>query len=243
MKPIIGITTFNEVRPKKIYSLVSNNYITSVQKAGGIPVLIPIGEDIENIKAYSNIVDGIIFTGGADVSPLSYDENPLRQVEYISEERDSFELKLFDEVYKKQIPILGICRGIQLINVALGGSLYQDINSQIPDSYGHLPKYTEVYNLYHSVEIEENSRLSNIFKTKELKVNSFHHQAVKKIGRNLKATAFSKDGIIEAIESINDKFLVAVQWHPEDLTVRHDEFIKLFETFINIAVKFRGNTL
>lgn len=235
MKPIIGITTFIESKPKKDYCSVSNNYIYSVQKAGGIPILIPIDDNIENIASYSEIIDGILFTGGEDVSPLKYGEDPLKQVDGISEDRDNFELQLFQEVYKKNIPILGICRGTQLINIALGGSLYQDINSQIPDSFGHLPKNTMVNNLYHSVKIEEDSRLFNIFNTKELNVNSFHHQAIKKVGTDLKTVAFSSDGIIEAVESTGERFLVAVQWHPEDLTKKYSEFLKIFEVFVHSA--------
>lgn len=232
MKPIIGITVYNEIRLRKIYSAINNDYITSVQKAGGIPVLIPINNNIENIKVYSDKIDGIIFTGGEDISPLNYNENPLRQVQCISDERDEFELQLFNEVYKKHIPILGICRGLQLINVALGGNLYQDINFQIPDSYGHAPKHTLRYNLYHSVDIQENSKLFDIFKTKDLKVNSFHHQAIKDLGIDLKVTAVSSDGIVESIESLKENFLVAVQWHPENLVERHCEFLKLFEALI-----------
>ena len=201
MKPIIGIAISNRVKSKKIYSVINNDYIKAVQKAGGIPILIPFSNNIENIKEYTDKIQGIIFTGGEDISPLAYNEDPLKEVECIIEERDRFELELFKEVYEKQIPILGICRGLQLINIALGGNLYQDINSQIPNSYGHAPKHTLRHNLYHSVKIEKYSKLFDIFKTEDLKVNSFHHQSVKKLGTDLKVTALSNDGIIEAIES------------------------------------------
>lgn len=232
MKPIIGITVPNQVRSKKVYSVINNDYIKSVQKAGGIPVLIPINNNIESVRTYSKKIDGIIFTGGEDISPLLYDENPLKEVLYISEERDNFELELFKEAHEKNIPILGICRGLQLINVALGGNLYQDINFQIPGSYGHMPRYTLRSNLYHSVEIEKDTKLFDIFKGRDLKVNSFHHQGIKKLGENLKAAAVSSDGIIEAIEAENEKFLIAVQWHPENLVEKHCEFLKLFEALI-----------
>ena len=136
MKPIIGIAISNRVKSKKIYSVINNDYIKAVQKAGGIPILIPFSSNIENIKEYIDKIQGIIFTGGEDISPLVYNEDPLKEVECIIEERDRFELELFKEVYEKQIPILGICRGLQLINIALGGNLYQDINSQIPIAMG-----------------------------------------------------------------------------------------------------------
>ena len=232
MKPIIGIAISNRVKSKKIYSVINNDYIKAVQKAGGIPILIPFSNNMENIKEYTDKIQGIIFTGGEDISPLVYNEDPLKEVECIIEERDRFELELFKEVYEKQIPILAICRGLQLINIALGGNLYQDINYQIPNSYGHAPKNTLRHNLYHSVKIEKDSKLFDIFKTEDLKVNSFHHQSIKKLGNDLKITALSNDGIIEAIESTNEKFLVAVQWHPENLVEHHTEFLKFFEALI-----------
>lgn len=237
MKPIIGLALSNRVKSKKIYSVINNDYVKAVQKAGGIPVLIPFSDNLENMKEYTNKIQGIIFTGGEDISPLFYNEDPIKEVQCIIEERDRFELELFKEAYKKQIPILGICRGLQLINVALGGNLYQDLNTQIPNSYGHAPKQTPRSNLYHSVKIEKDSKLFDIFESEDLKVNSFHHQSVKKLGTNLKVTALSNDGIVEAIESINDKFLVAVQWHPENLVEKHEEFLKFFEALINEAKK------
>lgn len=235
MKPVIGIAIANRVRPKKVYSVINDDYIKSVQKAGGIPILIPFSDNIENIKEYINKIDGIIFSGGEDISPLNYNEDPIKEVECIIEERDRFELELFKEVYEKQIPILGICRGLQIINIALGGSLYQDIYTQIPDCLGHSPKHTLRSNLYHSVKIEKDSKLFDIFKTQDLKVNSFHHQSVKKLGKDLRISAISSDGIVEGIESTNEQFLVAVQWHPENLTERHKEFLKFFEELIQTA--------
>lgn len=235
MKPIIGLALANRVKPKKIYSVINNDYIKAIQEAGGIPVLIPFSDNIENVRAYTEKIQGIVFTGGEDISPLFYNEEPRKEVECIIEDRDRFELELFKEVYKKNIPILGICRGLQLINVGLGGNLYQDINSQIPNSYGHAPKHTLRSNFYHSVKIEKNTKLFDIFKTEDLKVNSFHHQSVKKLGNDLKITAFSNDGVVEAIESIDERYLVAVQWHPENLLKKHIEFLKLFESLINNA--------
>ncbi|AGF55211.1 putative glutamine amidotransferase [Clostridium saccharoperbutylacetonicum] len=235
MKPIIGLALSSRVKPKKVYSVINNDYIKAVQKAGGIPVLIPFSDNLENIKVYTNKIQGIIFTGGEDISPLFYNEEPIKEVQCIIEKRDIFELELFKEVYKKQIPILGVCRGLQLINVALGGSLYQDINVQIHNSNGHLPKYALRSNLYHSVKIEKGSELFVIFKTEDLKVNSFHHQSIKKLGKDLRVTAHSSDGVIEGIESLKEKFLVGVQWHPENLVERHSEFLKLFQALIDNA--------
>lgn len=233
MKPIIGLALSNRVKSKKTYSVINNDYIKAVQKAGGVPILIPFSDNLENIKMFTDKIQGIVFTGGEDISPLTYNEDPIKEVQCIIEERDRFELELFKEVYEKKIPILGICRGLQIINVALGGSLYQDIYAQIPDCNGHSPKHVLRSNLYHSVKIEEKSKLFDIFDTEDLKVNSFHHQSVKKLGRDLKITALAKDGIVEGIETLTERFLVAVQWHPENLVERHGEFLKLFEALIN----------
>lgn len=237
MKPRIGITTFLENRGRKTYSSVSYNYINSVLLAGGIPVPIPIIEDKNNLKQYADIIDGIIFTGGEDVTPFYYNENPTQHINFTSPERDEQEVELLQEVLRKNIPVLGICRGIQIINVAFGGTLYQDINSQVVGSLGHSPSELPVHNLYHNINIQQDSRLYDIFGVENLKVNSFHHQSVKDLGKGLKICALSADGIIEAVESTEEDFLMAVQFHPEDLTVKHPHFLKLFKTLIKEAGK------
>lgn len=237
MKPIIGITTFCESKPKKVYSSVSYNYVKSVQLAGGTPVLIPLVEDEEDLDNYLDKIDGLILTGGEDMNPLSYGENPIKEVTFISIERDEQEIKLYLKAVEKHIPILGICRGAQVINVAAGGTLYQDIPVQIKDALGHCPLENPVYNLYHTVEIYKNSKLFQIFVDSNLKVNSFHHQSIKELGKDLNVTAVSIDGIIEGIEHKLEPFIVGVQWHPEDLTVHHPKFIKLFSALINACSK------
>ncbi|WP_432402515.1 gamma-glutamyl-gamma-aminobutyrate hydrolase family protein [Wukongibacter sp. M2B1] len=230
MKPVIGITTFWEkkIKPDRLYNLVSHNYIKSVYLAGGIPILIPLVDDKEFSKEYLETIDGIIFSGGDDISPLSYGENPIRHVQTICQERDEFEIEFFLEALKLNMPILGVCRGMQLMNVGLGGNLYQDINSEIENSLGHFPQGTSPHNLYHQIKIDEESKLFDIFRKTEIKVNSFHHQAVKKRAKDLKETAWASDGIIEAIEHEDRDFVVGVQWHPEDLTIHHPVFLKLF---------------
>jgi len=233
MKPIIGITMFQETEVEKSFSLVSNNYLNAIENAGGVPLFLPVSEDMEDVKPYLDMIDGIIFSGGEGVGPINFDENPLKAISNINPSRDNFELALFQEAYNMDMPILGICRGAQLINVALGGNLYQDIFSQIPNCHGHMPSGMQVYDLFHLIDIEENSKLFNIFETTELEVNSFHHQGIKDIGKDLKVTATAKDGVIEGIESLSRKFLTGVQWHPEDLVLKHNEFLKLFKAFID----------
>lgn len=230
LKPIIGITTFeSEIAG---YHTINSYYINSVFDAGGIPVNIPIIHDEEDYDAYLNIIDGIIFTGGLDISPLTYDENPLKEVNIISSIRDKYEFGLFKKAYERKLPILGICRGHQLANIALGGSLYQDIYTQVPDILGHRPKGISSDELYHSINVEKDSKLYNIFQSEKIFVNSNHHQSIKKLGKNLAVSAVSEDGIIEAIEATDQRFFIGVQFHPECLTKKHPQFLNLFKALI-----------
>jgi putative glutamine amidotransferase len=237
MKPLIGITTY--LGEKNTINSVSFYYINAIHMAGAIPVNLPIINDEACIEVYMEILDGVLFTGGVDIAPYYYGENPINQLGKISSRRDEFELSLFKRAYEKNIPILGICKGIQLINVALGGNLYQDIPTQIPSSLGHGPSGIGVDELYHSVKIKRESKLYGIIGEEETLVNSFHHQSIKTLGGNLMASAFSEDGVIEAVESLDDKFLVGVQWHPECLVKRYPEFLTLFNGFVYAAARYK----
>lgn len=233
MKPIIGITTFESEEVG--YHRIKSNYMNSVFLAGGIPVNIPIILDESNYDNYLDILDGIIFTGGIDVSPLTYNENPLKEINLISSIRDKYEMGLFKRAYERKLPILGICRGLQITNVVLGGSLYQDINVQVPGVLGHQPKGISNDEFYHSINIKKDTRLYNIFETEKIFVNSLHHQSIKELGKGLIISALSEDGIIEAIESTDDRFLMGVQFHPEDFVKRYPEFLNIFKELIQAA--------
>ncbi len=180
MKPIIGITTFES--EEKGYHRIKSNYINSVFAAGGIPINIPIIHEEKDYDAYLDILDGIIFTGGLDVSPLSYNENPLKEINSTSSIRDKYEMGLFKKAYERKLPILGICRGLQVANVVLGGSLYQDIYVQVPGVLGHQPDDMPNDEFYHSINIKKDTKLFNIFKSEKIFVNSLHHQAIKELG-------------------------------------------------------------
>lgn len=238
MKPIIGITTFLESKAKESYESVNYNYIKSVYLAGGIPVLIPIVEDEEIVNNYLKSIDGLILSGGEDVSPLMYGENPMEKVQLICAQRDKFEKELFLEALKSNIPVLGICRGLQVMNVALGGTLYQDINTQIENSLGHYQKDTPANNLYHQIKIDDESILFDIFDEKKISINSFHHQSIKKIGNGLEEIAWSVDGVVEGIEHISKDFALGVQWHPEDLAVKYPEFLNLFKALVQACTPY-----
>lgn len=239
MKPVIGITTFCECKSGKEVDEVNYNYIQSIVSAGGTPVLLPVVEGEDIIEGYLSLIDGIMFTGGNDISPILYGENPIKEVVSVSKERDSFEFSLYNKAYKRNIPMFGICRGAQLINTAAGGTLYQDINAQKENSISHSQSENPSGNLYHSVKISKDSKLYSIMGSEELCVNSFHHQSVKEAAPGFNITALSPDGIVEAIESTGKNFILGVQWHPERLVDNHPEFLKLFKALIDASNVYR----
>lgn len=224
MAPVIGITfTYN------IGNSSSNNYIRAIKEFGGIPrPLYPgISED-----TYADI-DGLLLTGGPDIDPSYYGEE-VHETTEIEPNRDELELFLFKRSREKDIPVFGVCRGIQVMNVAMDSSLYQDIPSQFTDHLTH--KILEDENdSWHDIKIQSGSLLNEITGETIAKVNSRHHQALKVVGDGFRVTAQSKDGIIEAIEDKSKRFMVGVQYHPERMWATADSREhrrKLFEAFI-----------
>lgn len=244
MKPLIGLTTYyvkaHEQGEKRVRGMIDQDmlmstmdYSQSIQKAGGVPVAIPLIMDDEYIESIVDKMDGFLFTGGADVYPLRYKEELHKNLGGVNIKRDDFELKLLDAAIKKGKPILGICRGCQLINVYFGGSLYQDIYSDLDTSLKHVSTGLAKHALSHKITIEEDTNLMNAFKCNEIWVNSLHHQAIKNLGEGLVKVAQATDGIIEAIEHSEHDFLVGVQWHPEMMAEVHNQHLNIFKTLIN----------
>lgn len=232
MKALIGLTSGDKTIGDISLNSLNYTYIEAVEKSGGIPIVIPNLNNTDSIGRILERIDGIIFTGGEDISPLLFNEEPTRQTTQISYKRDKMEMELFKLAYEKRIPILGICRGIQLINVALGGDLYQDINTQIDNSHGHMSSY-DIGGGYHSLKIYKDTHLFNVFKEEKIVVNSQHHQSVRSLGRDLRVNSISPDGVIEGIESSQDKnFLLGVQFHPEAMVSREEDYLKIFHYFI-----------
>ncbi|NLJ58909.1 MAG: gamma-glutamyl-gamma-aminobutyrate hydrolase family protein [Tissierellia bacterium] len=237
MKAIIGVTVHKDVTDGVGYLKINQCNLKALIEAGSIPLMLPVTADDELIDEYLKVVDGIYFSGGGDVNPLIYGEDPIKEIKDIDYERDEFEIKLFKKAAALNIPMLGICRGEQVMNVAAGGSLYQDIYAQIPGVNGHSPKFTSGGYPHHKVKIMENSILHSVFKANEININSYHHQAVKNIAKGFKVTALSEDGVIEAIESEELTFAVGIQWHPEVMYERFPEFLRIFEVFVKAASK------
>ena len=232
MKPLIGLTSEYDYSQNRKSNKINYTYIDAIKRAGGIPIILPLVNEIDLIEKYLSILQGLVLTGGEDASPLLYGEEPIREVDTICFKRDKMEIELIKGAYEKNIPILGICRGIQMINIAFGGSLYQDIYKQIPDALGHTSGFS-IGGGYHTIEIVNNSLMYDIFNKDKIQVNSQHHQSIKDLGENLRVNANSLDGIIEGIESTNDRFILGVQFHPEAMIDRHGEVLDIFRYFIS----------
>ncbi len=235
-QPIIGITA--NVSEGNVSLLPG--YYKSIIKAGGIPMVIPPSDDMSIIAGLLDSVDGILLSGGADINPLFMGEEPVNELHNINPYRDRQELLIVKMAANRQIPIFGICRGLQVMNVALGGTIYQDIYSQID---GKLIKHSQDLDrayASHLVNLEEDSMLSQIINATTLPVNSFHHQAIKDVAQGFKVCAIASDGVIEAIESTEYKSMIGVQWHPECFILNNDEcMMPLFDWLIGEASSFK----
>jgi len=239
--PLIGITCSRVTGGAwGLYSLgdfmdyTLSEYSQAVLQAGGAPVILPAAQDEKSLERILGSVQGLILSGGPDIHPRWYGEEPLTGLGEVDETLDQIELLAAGLAIKRDLPILGICRGIQVLNVALGGTLYQDIASQAPESICHNPKTDKAVNT-HTVRIVAGSQLHKIIGKNEIWVNGKHHQSVKDLAPDLVVTARAKDGMVEAVELPGKPFIVGVQWHPEG-TWRDDPYSrKLFSAFVQAA--------
>ena len=232
---IIGLS----VNHKEGTSRIADAYVEAILKAGGTPVLVPLITDEKALEEIVSRIDGLLLSGGGDIDAHLYGEEVHPSVESYDLERDRYDMALVKQAAGRQLPIFGICRGIQLINVAFGGNLIQDIPSQVPESLvnHYQEEVREVAT--HSVRIIPGSRLHQILQTEQIKVNSFHHQAIKSVAPEFEAVAWAEDGVIEAIESTEGKVILGVQWHPENGAVAGDPvMIDLFRQLVNEAALF-----
>ncbi|HEU4643259.1 MAG TPA: gamma-glutamyl-gamma-aminobutyrate hydrolase family protein [Gemmatimonadaceae bacterium] len=216
--PLIAVTA--TIRPVEGAPRVRLNaaYLEAVERAGGLPVVVAPLASIAEVGRIIDAVDALLLTGGEDVDPARYDQPPHPTVDRVSPERDATEIALVLAAQRRALPTLAICRGIQLLNVALGGSLVQDIPSQRPGALAHDPEGPRDARV-HEVQIEPGSRLATLLGARSLRVNSMHHQAVDEVADGLRATAWAADGLIEGVEwATPEWWLVGVQWHPEELT-------------------------
>ncbi len=250
MRPVIGITTTNLKALPGIPAAVpeswvmSQRFILAPAMAGGVPWMIPLLEHEEDLRPIYDRLDGILIPGGADVDPSMYGEARHEHCEVSDPPRDRVELQLIRWALEDGKPVLGICRGIQLINLAAGGTLYQDLAAQLEGSVKHdyFPGQGFARDqLTHDVVVEEGSVLAEIFGAGTLRVNSMHHQAINRLGEGLVVTARATDDqVVEGVEVPDHPFMVGVQWHPEALAVNDEVTRVLFDRFIDAARAYRG---
>jgi len=236
-QPIIGITT-NQGKNADGHPtvLLMQSYIRAIMQAGGAPILIPSMLAEKGWGALYSRLDGILFSGGGDIALEYSPGDPHPRIESVDLLRDSVELSLLRAAALDGKPFLGICRGCQVMNVALGGTLYTHIQDQLPNSLDHsYPGDMRTF-LVHEVRIEAGTRLAGVFEETPLKVNSLHHQGVKDVAPDLRVAGYAPDGLVEAIEMPDHPFGMAVQWHPEWLTDQPSTR-KLFRKFVNSAEK------
>lgn len=227
MKPIIGITNLIDTNKHSYWMLPE--YLQMIEDHGGIPVILPVISNKDDIAQLLSGLDGILLTGGQDIQPSLYRELQLECCGETSLERDEFECALIKQAIKKDMPILGICRGVQILNTIHGGTLYQDLATQYHTYVNH--HMTPPYNRYvHKVKLDH--YLKYLLGEEEIEVNSYHHQAVKDVGNGLSVNAIAEDGLIEAIALEDHTFVVGVQWHPEYLYNQDDANRRLVRTFI-----------
>ena len=236
MKPIIGLPCAYQAPQDELgkgASAAPQSYLQALELAGGVPMLIPITDRESTLRRLYECMDGLLLVGGVDIDPAHYGESHHPELGKVDAQRDWTELALTPWALTDGLPVLGICRGIQTLNVAVGGSLWQDIAAQVPDALWHTYYPDYPYNrLSHSVKPEPESHLAEILVDPEVQVNSLHHQAVKDVGEGLWVTARSPDGMIEGLEGTGDAWVVGVQWHPEWLLNDDPRMRRLFEAFV-----------
>lgn len=214
-KPLIALPTGLNTSAVSGYEM-KQAYVSAVMAVGGEPVLLPTAIPAEDLPHLVSLFDGFLFSGGADVDPALYGGSMQPGIYGINPERDGFELALIPLVLSAHRPLLTICRGTQVLNVALGGSLYGDIATQLPGALKHdwFPSFPRDY-LAHDVRVESDTQLAAILKEQNLKTNSLHHQSIHVPGRGVHVTAWAEDGVIEGVDVEGQAFAIGVQWHPE----------------------------
>jgi putative glutamine amidotransferase len=248
-RPVIGVTTQTlEEIPDELPRcwIMSQRYVSTLTASGAVPWIVPLLDDPETLRAIYDRLDGIFLPGGVDIDPSSYNETRTSACGRVDPDRDKTEIMLAEWAMHDRKPILAVCRGAQLLSVAVGGTLYQDVGSEHPGAIKHdyFPKAgaNTRQDLVHPVTIVANTQLSRVLGTDTVLVNSMHHQGIKRLAPTLVANAFAPDGLIEGVESAEsaeDDFVLGVQWHPEDLADSEPKMRKLFDAFIEAAAARR----
>ncbi|MFN8392560.1 MAG: gamma-glutamyl-gamma-aminobutyrate hydrolase family protein [Bdellovibrionota bacterium] len=222
---------------------VFDSYLRALEAAGGIPLIIPVTSSSETRMALLSLADGLMLTGGGDIDPSLFNEAPHRKLGKTTRERDLLEIELTKAAWDRSLPIFGICRGVQILNVALGGTLFQDLGTQRPGGLEHAnhddpPAWTA---LRHEMQLVPDSRLARLFRSEKIRVNSLHHQAPNQIAPGLRVTGLAEDGVVEALEALDERYAVGVQCHPEMLWESADpRWLEVYRDFIDACRKRRA---
>jgi putative glutamine amidotransferase len=243
MYPIIGIPCRAGVRGKTNRPMYYSNksYVQAIEHAGGVPMLIPIMKEPEILATLLSHVDGLLLPGGIDIHPSNYQEEVHPALRETDIQLDELELELVSWAMQQDVPTLGICRGLQMMNVALGGTLYQDLTTEYTETtysenLQHANWDLPVDEIVHSVQIESESFIKEVLGVREVAVNSLHHQAIKAPGKGVCISGRSEDNVVESIEVPGQNFMIAVQCHPEELYMEQPVWSRLFRAFIDACV-------
>ena len=232
-RPAIGITVDYQERERPGYSL-PGDYVQSVLRAGGVPVLLPPVQGEEQAGLLLERVGGLLLSGGGDLDPAAYGEEPHPKSRPLHPLRSRFELTVARVAAERGLPVMGICLGCQVLNVTLGGTLYQHLPDQVPAAVAHRGGEPG-QRAFHRVRIDPESHLARILGATDLQTNSFHHQAIREVAPALRPVAWSEDGLVEAAEARDHRFILAIQWHPENLASERAEHLALFAALVRSA--------
>ena len=237
LRPLIGVTAYtrNYIEKGWDYDVSYAQNSIAVAKAGGLPVLIPATVNLETLRAIYERLDGVLLPGGGDIDPTIYHADKHETTAGIDDDRDRTEIALTRWAMEDDMPAFGICRGIQVMNVALGGTLIQDVPSLVETQLVHdIPSSEPRSTILHSVTLNDDSKLAEIIGQSQVNVNSLHHQSVEIPAPAVRVTGYAPDGVIEAIEVPNKQFIMAVQWHPEDM-IDDTRMLNIFTAFVDAA--------
>lgn len=239
-RPLIAVTSSitpeSGGRPER--ATLNASYLRAIDRAGGLPLLIAPQFGVHTIEALMATARGLVLTGGGDVSPELYGEKPHPASAGVSRERDAMELEALRVALERGLPVLAICRGMQVLNVAMGGSLYQDLPTQCPSPINHAQTNdgtTPRDAVTHDATLAEGSRLSTVLGGTVVGVNSMHHQGIREPGDGIVVTAITSDGVIEGVEMPGERWVLGVQWHPEELVDSQEHARRLFDTFMAVC--------
>lgn len=248
VKPVIAITSKQILNAREVWAPAfqgqAHTYVDAVLRAGGVPLFVPFIDDENALRQLYQLADGIIFSGGNDIDPKLYGIQNSELSTDISEARDKQELLLYEWCFEDKKPILAVCRGMQLLNVFLGGTLYEDIPLQLPQASDHNISGTKRDFEYvaHNLKVDPDSKLASILGATQISANALHHQAIKDLGKGLQPVAWAEDGVIEAVEMSGEQFIIGIQSHPEVLESSVEtKWRKIFNEFVARTSKARAS--